>query len=78
MAVTILYNIPFSAKSSIVVITTLNSVENEILYEYNIDNVIERGDRGECYVVFPSLTAQTPEEGGNKPPKCRLLIKKLL
>ena len=55
--------------------TTLNSAQNEKLY--NIVSATERGDRWECHIVFPSLTFQNPEEGGNKPPKRRLLtIKK--
>ena len=27
----------------------------------------ERGDRGECHVIFPSVTFQNPEEGEKKP-----------
>ena len=55
-------------------ISVLNSAENEILY--NIVTVTERGDRGKYHIVFPSLTFQNPEEGGNKPPKRRFLNKK--
>ena len=47
----------------------LNSTDNEKLY--NIVTATERGDRGECHIVFPSLTFQNSEEGGNKPPKRR-------
>ena len=36
----------------------------------------EGGDRGKCHIVFPSLTFQNPDEGGNKPPKRRLLNQK--
>ena len=36
---------------------------------YNIVTATERGDSEECHMVFPSLTLQNPEEGGNKPPK---------
>ena len=50
--------------------TTLNPPENEILY--NIVTAIERGDRGKCHIVFPSLIFQNSEEEGNKPPKRRL------
>ena len=81
VAVTILFSISFSAEFSVVIftsnlriITTLNSAENEILN--NIVIATERGDRGKCQIGFLSLTFQNPEEGGNKPPKCRFLNKK--
>ena len=35
---------------------TLNSADNQILK--NIVTATERGDRGECRVVFPSLTEE--------------------
>ena len=55
-------------------ITTLNSAENEILY--NIVTATEREDRGYCHIGFPSLTFQNHEEGGNKPPKRQFVNKK--
>ena len=36
----------------------------------------ERRDREKYHIGFPSLTLQNPEEGGNKPPKRWLRIKK--
>ena len=42
------------------------TLKNEMLN--NIVTVTERGDREECHNIFPSLTFQSPEEGGNKPP----------
>ena len=37
-----------------------------------------RGDREECHFGFPSLTFQNPEEGGNRPPKRRIMNKKIV
>ena len=55
-------------------IISRNLADNEKLY--NIVTATERGDRGGCHVVFPSLTFQNPEEGKKKPPKRRLWIKR--
>ena len=53
---------------------SLNSADNEKLL--NIVTATERGDSGECHVVFLSLSFQNPEEGGKKPPKYRFVIKR--
>ena len=45
-------------------------------YDYIIVTASEREDRGQCHIGFPSMTFQSPEERGNKPPKCRFINKK--
>ena len=47
------------------------------IYLVGIVTATERGDRGDCHIGYPSLTFQNPEEVGNKPPKRRILNKKV-
>ena len=50
-----------------IIITILDSAENEI--QYIIVTATEKADKGERHIAFPLPTFQNPEEGGNKPPK---------
>ena len=65
------YNVTFPSVSSL-------SGNNNIIQYFILSRTTlhsERGDRGECHIVFSSLGFQNPEEGWNKPPKRRLWIK---